>query len=263
MRPPWRVLAAAGVMLACGSGFGDACAGAKSEPAGSASVSTAERSKQTLHTPAEFISMMEGSPITYQINEVGNLQDVKPADFASLLWPAARESVDDYTISQESGGKVVVLQRPVSRKVERLLDEAESHFQAGRFEEALAGFQEVSKADETLDLGPLYAGDSLYRLGRYDEAVTEFRRAAEMNPNRHTTWFFLADALFALKRYHEARDAWTRALALKPYHDPLMRVVRARASAVDAVLHEERFVPKALVRREKEFVGIYVPTDVS
>ena len=65
------------------------------------------------------------------------------------------------------------------------LDAALAHFKAGRFQQALAGFERaLSTAPESADRATLEfnAAACLYELGRYPEAEARFARAAELDP---------------------------------------------------------------------------------
>ncbi len=133
---------------------------------------------------------------------------------------------------------------------ERLLREADEHYKAARYKDAVAVYQSVIQMDvqdvyvygkkgnalgklgrtkEALDAyttalkidekhGSLWSskGDMLAKLRAYDEALLAYNRALELESTDAITWAHKGNLLHKLKNYQEAVVAYSAALALNP-----------------------------------------------
>ena len=109
---------------------------------------------------------------------------------------------------------------PFARAVDLAPDDALAHqrlgatfHQLGRLESAVQHYRESSRLG-----GPASAaaniGTILYRQGRFQEALANYDEAVKRRPGSHQTWRSRGDALNRLGRPEEARESWQRAAAL-------------------------------------------------
>lgn len=86
----------------------------------------------------------------------------------------------------------------------------------GRFEEAIAAF------DEALDVRPNFVeamvnrATALSELKRFDEAIAGFDPAVVLDASNAIGWNNRGNALVQLRRFEEAVESYTRALSLRP-----------------------------------------------
>jgi TonB family protein len=130
----------------------------------------------------------------------------------------------------------------------------DAHFDAGRYDDAIAAYQQA------INLYPRYAeaylnlGDALKELKRYDEAVNAYQEAIKLNPNNGDAYNGLSDTYEALGRRSEAADAQRRASASftsggvlnekalslpAPDYPPVAKSVRASGTVIVQVLVDE------------------------
>ena len=100
---------------------------------------------------------------------------------------------------------------PSQKTPQQLMDEATSHYRAGRYMEALAAY------DQVLSLVPTHAGacynkgNALFSLGRYEEAVLAYDRAIQLAPQVPDAYVAKGNALERLGRRAEAQQAYDQA----------------------------------------------------
>jgi protein O-mannosyl-transferase len=104
---------------------------------------------------------------------------------------------------------------------------AQLHFgnalqQQGRFDEALAQFQEVLRANPNNVEARLNVGTGLSKKGRMDEAIAQFQKALEIRPNFAEAHYSIGTVLFQIGRVDEAIVSFQKALEISPdYPDAL------------------------------------------
>lgn len=93
--------------------------------------------------------------------------------------------------------------------------EAQAHYQAGRYEEALRAYRDALVERPKSGALHLNVGDALYELGDYDNALQEFERAAAAADadlsargyyNKGNTHFKLQDYAAAVEAYKESLE---------------------------------------------------------
>ncbi|HEY0755438.1 MAG TPA: tetratricopeptide repeat protein [Ktedonobacteraceae bacterium] len=116
--------------------------------------------------------------------------------------------------------------RPVApgRTKEEWMTVGNDHFDAGRFTEALAAYEQALGLDPTNALAHINKGVALRRLGRGDEALAAYEQALELDPTDALAYYNKGVALRNLKRHAEALAAYEQALRFAPtfalaYHD--------------------------------------------
>ena len=108
--------------------------------------------------------------------------------------------------------------------------EGMAHFEAQRWDEAIAAFEKALEADETRYEPLLQIYRVLLETGRPDEAVPLLRTLAQEYPQQAEIHFALGRALEDAHLPGEARQAYLRALV----EDPGMAEARFRAAAMAA-----------------------------
>lgn len=96
------------------------------------------------------------------------------------------------------------------------LNQAIASHQQGRLQEALAGYQQVLRAEPD-NFTALHCAGILYgQVGRFEEALTAFTQASVVQPRDFAVHFNRGKALQELKRYDEALACYDKALSLNP-----------------------------------------------
>ncbi len=125
-----------------------------------------------------------------------------------------------------------------------LLEQSELLFRAGRYDDAVAFYEEVALQNP----GWEYAGYSLtmagvchQRMGNDAEAVRTWERMVEAYPElpgfSETTWYYLGQAYAEAGREPDAREALTRCVALCEWGVPPGAFPRRDAEELLALLH--------------------------
>jgi tetratricopeptide (TPR) repeat protein len=98
------------------------------------------------------------------------------------------------------------------------LEQARSHFEAGRYGEAHAAAREgLAGASDDVELLRI-AGRAGVEVGS-DDAIDQLTRVTELQPDSAEAWHDLGDALLAEGRDKEAADAFRKAVELNPDDD--------------------------------------------
>lgn len=71
-------------------------------------------------------------------------------------------------------------------------DRGETHHMMGRYDEAVASFDQAVALDQNLSVAWRNRGLSLSFLGRTDESEASFSRALSLEPENAETWYYLA-----------------------------------------------------------------------
>lgn len=88
--------------------------------------------------------------------------------------------------------------------------------QAGRLNEAGAGYRRILEAQPGHSGALHYLGLLAHQKGQHDEAVTLLKRAVRASPGTAAFHFNFGTVLMALNRWQEAVDAFRQAAALEP-----------------------------------------------
>jgi tetratricopeptide (TPR) repeat protein len=91
-------------------------------------------------------------------------------------------------------------------------------YAAGRFEDALAGYDDAVRVDPTSATAQRGRGLSLFALGRLDDAITAFDCAVDLDPASASAHAARAAALEAAGRLAEAALAAIMAIGCDPDH---------------------------------------------
>lgn len=218
------------------------------EPAGTAFVDTQPRGK--FLTPAEIIQRIEASPVKYTVVE----KDTAPGGWADHLWPLRVEPRLYSRVVVEDGARRLAPPHddPASQ---RLLDEAEPHFQAQRFDEAAKLYVRATEVCPGCIDPWIFRGDAALFSGKTEEALGYYRKAAELNPDDYRVHLFQGHALARLGRRAEAREALATSLVLNPRGLTVRKLLRANPQ-FGLVITPDVVVPRGFAERKDDGVEV-------
>ena len=101
-------------------------------------------------------------------------------------------------------------------KVNKAIQAAFEHFQAGNLQEAENIYRELLKIQPNNTDAYNNLGSVLYEKGRFDEAITCYKKVIELNPNFAGAYYNLGDLLQETGRFDEAIPCYKRAIELNP-----------------------------------------------
>ncbi|GMU01450.1 hypothetical protein KH5H1_55700 [Corallococcus caeni] len=231
---------------------------------GCASTTAGTRSASPSHTaqaaPAEhgrllslkeILQRMEASSVKYQLGE----KDSPPDGWADTLWPQRVEPLPYARVVRE--GDSAMLAPPYDDpESERLIAEAEPHFQANRFDEAAKLYARATEACPKCVNAWIFRGDAALFAGKPEEALGHYRKAAELNPDDYRGHFFLGHTLARLGRRAEAREAFASALVLNPRLTTLRKLL-ASTPRFGLVITPDVVVPRGMAERTETGVAVY------
>ena len=201
-------------------------------------------------SPSEIVKRLEASKVSYRIEG----KDSPPGGWAESLWPQRVQAVEHPRVVVQNGERVI-RQWPQHAGARKLLDEAEPHFQAKRFEEAGKLYARATEACPDCYMAWNFRGDAAYFAGDAATALAHYRKAAALNPDDHRSWFFQGNALAKLGRFDEALEAWAWCLALNPRY-PVIRQFFRHNAHLGLFIREDAIVPRGYAERDGEGVSI-------
>lgn len=132
-----------------------------------------------------------------------------------------------------------------NREAENLMNEGESHFSQGEFEEALTAYQKALKLDPNIYEAALFSGDAYVATGTYDEAEIWYQKAIAINSLRETAYRRSAMPLMQQERYNEARDRYIEAYIVEPYNRfPVADLIEWARITNTGILHPAIEIPE-------------------
>jgi tetratricopeptide (TPR) repeat protein len=95
-------------------------------------------------------------------------------------------------------------------------ERGEKALEGGKFDEALAAYQEALKATPGYAAALNGQGSALFKMSKRDEALTQFKAAAEADPSFKLAWFNLGYATRKTQDFATAAAAYEKYTALDP-----------------------------------------------
>ncbi|NVJ27947.1 tetratricopeptide repeat protein [Myxococcus sp. AM011] len=227
----------------------------KPVPTPAPEVESEAPSKPPFLNPAEIVKRLEASQVSYNIEG----KDSPPGGWADQLWPQRVAPREAPRVVKENG-ELVILDWPENPKARALLDAAEPHFQAKRYEEAAKLYEQATKVCPDCYLAWNFRGDAAYFAGDGATALEHYKIATRINPNDHRSWFFLGNAYARLGRFDEALDSWAWCLVLNPRY-PIIRQFFRTNSGLGLVVREDAIVPRGYAERAGQGVTIQFDPD--
>ncbi|ROH93903.1 ATP-binding protein [Microcystis aeruginosa FACHB-524] len=172
----------------------------------------------------------------YQLSSLNNLPVVERCSallkkvylYPSLLISLARyKEADEYIknwlpIFQDSNdreGMDAMLDPQTVQSSSSLLNIGNELGDLGRYEEAIAAYDEAIKIDPNDPDLWHNKGNQLANLGRYEEALSAYEEAIRLKPDYEAAWLNKGNQLANLGRYEEALSAYDEAIRLKPDYE--------------------------------------------
>ncbi|RKG82975.1 tetratricopeptide repeat protein [Corallococcus exercitus] len=197
----------------------------------------------------EIFERMEASSVKYELRE----KDSPPGGWADALWPQRVEPVPYARVVRE--GSTATLAPPhYDPESERLLAEAEPHYQADRFDEAAKLYARATEVCPRCVNAWIFRGDAALFSDKPEEALGYYHQAAELNPDDYRGHFFQGHALARLGRRAEAREAFASALVLNPRLPTLRKLLEANPG-FGLVITPDVVVPRGFAERTETGVA--------
>ncbi|MDQ3801721.1 MAG: tetratricopeptide repeat protein [Acidobacteriota bacterium] len=154
-------------------------------------------------------------------------------------------SRSDVILSAPESGVIDDGKYSKNKEAENLMNEGESYFRQGDFEEALNAYQKALKLDPNLYEAALFSGDAYVQTGSYDDAEAWYQKAIAINPNRETAYRCSAKPLMEQERYDLARDRFIEAYIVEPYNRfPVAGLIEWAQTTNTGILHPAIDVPE-------------------
>lgn len=212
-------------------------------------------------SPPELYKLMEESEQTYRLNALEALGDLRAEDFASIYWPSSGNGLAFPWIAVQENGSRSLLNYDLGEGCEAILRKAEPHFDAERYEKARNFYIKAKDKFPKCYLAYSSLGDTYHFEGNSLEALSWYKKSIEINPYDFRGHFYKANTLYNLARFDEARAAYLVALAMKPHRESMTGVIQDRVTSLGEKFVDRPFIPRALARQEKDYIGIYASPD--
>lgn len=132
-----------------------------------------------------------------------------------------------------------------NKEAENLMNEGESYFRQGDFEEAVNAYQKALKLDPNLYEAALFSGDAYVQTGSYDDAEAWYQKAIAINPNREAAYRRSAKPLMEQERFDLARNRYIEAYIVEPYSRfPVAGLIEWAQITNTGILHPVIDVPE-------------------
>jgi tetratricopeptide (TPR) repeat protein len=215
--------------------------------------------KRRMLTVPEIMKIIDESPVLYKIIcPIEGLEDVNSANTADKLFPLSVRPITFPVRVEKEDGSSEIIEMPLSPEGKKILDEAEAHFVAGRFPEAILDYQRLIDLCPDCYLAYAHLGDSYFRMRQFNKAIEYFDTAISLNPCDHRTFLYKADALMNLGRRDEAKAAYIHSLSLCPRYWLALANLRHLADKLGVEVRTDLFRPRVIVRPEDKAIAVYV-----
>ena len=142
------------------------------------------------------------------------------AKFAALLYKVknSHSSYQSRYLQQakSQAEKIIVKSDPEFSSGLFLWDLGGTQFNLGRYEEAIASYDQAIEIKPDKDEPWYNRGVALANLGRDEDAIASYDKAIEIKPDKDEAWYNRGSVLDDLGRYEEAISSYDKALEIKP-----------------------------------------------
>jgi tetratricopeptide (TPR) repeat protein len=215
--------------------------------------------RRRMLTVPEIMKIINESPVEYKIIcPIQGLEDVNTANTADRLFPLSVRPITSPVRVEKEDGSTEIIEMPLSPEGQKILDEAEAHFVAGRFPEAILDYQRLIDLCPDCYLAYAHLGDSYFRMRKFEKAIGYFDTAISLNPCDHRTFVYKGDALMNLGRLDAARAAYIHSLSLCPRYWLALANLRHCADKLGVEVRTDLFRPGVIVRPEDKAIAVYV-----
>jgi CHAT domain-containing protein len=120
--------------------------------------------------------------------------------------------------------------------IDQLWQQASELRGIGKYNEAIAIFDQLLKLQPNSFLAWYWRGNSLSNLGQYESAIASYEQAIKIKPDYLLAWFEQGNAFYELQQYDAGIRVWRQALSLKgesEYGKQLVsRIIPSRTASV-------------------------------
>jgi tetratricopeptide (TPR) repeat protein len=197
----------------------------------------------------------------YEIRDPSELEEIKPEDYAWVMWPPGPDLLFSKVYVREDGLKDLE-RHACSEETEKVWLETWDLLRKGMVKKFHKEMKAAAAADPDCYAGPAGIGLGFYFKGKMEEALAEFSKSAAANPDDPNMHFLKAWAYYQLRRYPWAVESFEEALVLHPRHGFILEVLGDHASTLGLRLVFEPFEPPVLVRRAEDKVEVYLEEDL-
>ncbi|PTL75158.1 M48 family metallopeptidase [Vitiosangium sp. GDMCC 1.1324] len=209
-------------------------------------------------SPSELIQRLQSSPVEYLIRDLESLEGMAPEQLLDFVWPYGPDPIEYPVVELTADGTRVVRPARFDSGAMALIEQAEPHYRARRYEEAEKLYTQALAKEPGNYLAALGLGDVALFSGDPKTALTRYEQATRLNPDDHRSYFFRATAFAQLGRFGEARDMYAWALALRPEHPYVTNAVTSNATRLGIQLQPRVLRPRTIARPEGKGVTVYV-----
>ena len=168
-------------------------------------------------TPADYLKILTESKQRYNI-----LSTPSKTPIEEMRCP--RRDMDMRVITKPDGSRSLV-EWKIKPEAKKLLDEAETLYQAKKYEEAGAKYKAATEADPQAVSGYFFYGDTLL-FGAKDAAaaLAQYQKGIALDPTLPLGYFFASTAYVRLGRPADAREQVIKALTLHPAYEAVWKI---------------------------------------
>ncbi len=252
-----RILLRSLLVIGCLLGIGCASAPKPAPTSAAESASGAQRlapaERPEILSPAEVMKRLEESKVQYRVDP----KDSPPGGWAEALWPMRVEPSEAPRVVIEDGHRVIQ-EWPENPRARELINQAEEHYQARRYEEAAKLYEKAVEVCPDCYLARAYLGDAKLFAGDAEAALADYKKATELNPDDYRLYYFQGSALARMGRLKEAREAFAWSLVLNP-RNPILREFFQQNPGLGMVITDDVLVPRGFAHEEDK--GVVVEFD--
>jgi tetratricopeptide (TPR) repeat protein len=208
--------------------------------------------------PAELADLADKSKVSYGTTIVKSTAELPPFTHPGYPKDGPTPATPYPQIGKDADGSRYLFSFTLSAITQKALEDAEVHFKANEYPQALAIYRDALVKDPGCYVLHRSAGDCYLFSGNNLAALDSYDRAIELNPDDFHDHWFRASALLELGRRDEARRSYARALAMSPRYPNLLQAINNRADRLGFHARESLFHPMAVARQEGDVYRIYV-----
>ncbi|MDH3594735.1 MAG: tetratricopeptide repeat protein [Rhodospirillales bacterium] len=215
---------------------------------GYAVAESPETPKAKLTSPAEIVTIMENSALSYELRAPGPSSS-EGDDSKGVLSPGL--------ILKRKGDKTTLDRYALSPPADSRLAVGEKVFRDGNFEGAIKIYEEVRRLEPDYHQALILIGDAYFSMRQFDEAQRYFEEAIRLNFIDYQAHWFLADTLWSLGRREHAMVEITIAHLLNVNHKTVRKSLVGYRQRLGRPWKDWTYAPRVGLSREGNRVLIH------
>jgi CHAT domain-containing protein/tetratricopeptide (TPR) repeat protein len=124
-----------------------------------------------------------------------------------------------------------------AQTLEQHYQAGQAAYNAGKYDEAIANYQEALRLDSTDQNSYIGLGASFYQKKDFQEAETVYRTLLSINPDNAFPYILLGDVLLGQKKFEEAVDAYRKAYQYFPSDNYVKQKLEEAISAQSQITY--------------------------